>query len=155
MKQIEKDGKDPISDYPEYVKKQEREAATSRKSQEATNEKITNDLEEFAIKHPGVNVNDVFGDKLFESFAEGKLGKKSLSEVYSAYLPIKEAMASAKRDSEKSAHDAAVKSAAVGSVTNASEPADKDFFTKEQVQKMSAKEIHDNYEKIRKSQEKW
>ena len=155
MKQIEKDGKDPIADYPEYVKNQAREKAGKEAKEQATSEQITKDIEEFSVAHPGVDVKNLFNDENFNSFAEGKLGRKSLSEIYAAYLPIKEAIEGAKRDAEKKAHADAVAGAAVGSLTNASTPLDGEFFTKEQVLKMSPKEIHDNYEKIRKSQEKW
>lgn len=155
MKQIENDGKDPIADYPEYVKKQAREKSSQNARAQSTNDKVTKDLEEFANVHPNVDVNEVLQDSMFMSFAEGKLGKKSLSEVYSQYLPIKEAIAGAKREEDKAAHAKAVAGAAVGSLTNSSAPPEGEFFTKEQVLKMSPKEVHDNYEKIRKSQERW
>ncbi len=155
MQEIAKDGKDPIADYSDYAKKRAREKASSQARKEAVNDKVTKELEEFATVHPSVNVNDVLGDEMFQSFADGKLGKKSLADVYREYLPLKEAMAAARREAEKNVHADAVAAAAVGSVTNASAPPEQDFFTKEQVQKMSRKEIHDNYEKIRKSQEKW
>ena len=155
MKQIEEDGKDPITDYPEYVKKQAREAARGAAKEQEKNDKVTRELEEFATAYPTVNINDVLQDENFRSFAEGKLDKKSLSEVYASYLPFKAAIEGAELKAQKEAHNQAVASAAVGSLTNASEPADKDFFTKEQVLKMSPKEVHDNYEKIRKSQSRW
>ena len=155
MKKIEEDGKDPITDYPEYVKKQAREAARGAAKEQEKNDKVTRELEEFATAYPTVNVNDVLQDENFRSFAEGKLDKKSLSEVYASYLPFKAAIEGAKLEAQKKAHNKAVASAAVGSLTNASDPADKDFFTFEQVKKMSEKEISDNYDKIRKSQERW
>lgn len=155
MKQIEKDGKDPITDYPEYVKKQARERVAQAQAKTAN---VTKELEEFSTVYPNVKINDVLQDAEFAAFADGKLGKMSLALVYSQYLldkSNKAAMADAKREADKAAHTQAVTNAAVGSVTNASAPPDKDFYTKEQVLKMSPKEIHDNYEKIRKSQEKW
>lgn len=155
MQEIAKDGKDPVADYSEYAKKRAREKASSQARKEAVNDKITKELEEFATVHPGVNVNDVLDDKMFKSFADGKLGKKSLADVYREYLPLKEAMTTARREAEKDVHAKSVAAAAVGSVTNSSAPPEGEFFTKEQVQKMSRKEIHDNYEKIRKSQARW
>lgn len=155
MKQIEKDGKDPITDYPEYVKKQARERVAQAQAKTAN---VTKELEEFSTVYPNVKINDVLQDAEFAAFADGKLGKMSLALVYSQYLldkSNKAAMADAKREADKAAHAQAVGAAAVGSLTNANEPPDKDFFTKEQVLKMSRKEISDNYEKIRKSQEKW
>lgn len=155
MKKIEEDGKDPITDYPEYVKKQAREAARGAAKEQEKNDKVTRELEEFATAYPTVNVNDVLQDENFRSFAEGKLDKKSLSEVYASYLPFKAAIEGAKLEAQKKAHNKAVASAAVGSLTNASEPADKDFFTREQVLRMSPEEVHKNYKKIRESQRKW
>ncbi|MBE6664466.1 MAG: hypothetical protein E7602_08250 [Ruminococcaceae bacterium] len=155
MQEIAKDGKDPVADYSEYAKKRAREKASSQARKEAVNDKITKELEEFATVHPGVNVNDVLDDKMFKSFADGKLGKKSLADVYREYLPLKEAMTAARREAEKNVHADAVAAAAVGSVTNSSAPPEGEFFTKEQVLKMSPSEISKNYEKIRKSQGKW
>ena len=155
MKQIDKDGRDPIADYPEYIKKQAREKSIKGAKEKEASLKIDKDIEEFAIAHPNVNINEVLSDKNFASFAEGKLGKKSLSDIYKSYLPIKEAIEGAKREAQKDAHSQAVAKAAVGSLTNASTPPEGEFFTKEQVQKMSKKEIHDNYEKIRRSQARW
>lgn len=155
MKQIEKDGKDPITDYPEYVKKQAREKVAQAQAKTAN---VTKELEEFSTVYPNVKINDVLQDTEFAAFADGKLGKMSLALVYSQYLldkSNKAAMANAKREADKAAHTQAVTNAAVGSVTNASTPPDKDFFTREQVLKMSKQEVHDNYEKIRKSQTKW
>lgn len=155
MKKIEEDGKDPITDYPEYVKKQARETSRQAAKNEETNAKISRDIEEFAVKHPNVDLNEVLADEAFQAFAEGKLEKKTISEVYSSYLPFKAAIEGTKLKAQKEAHSKAVASAAVGSLTNASEPADKDFFTREQVLRMSPEEVHKNYEKIRESQRKW
>lgn len=155
MKQIEKDGKDPINDYPEYVKKQARERVAQAQAKTAN---VTKELEEFSAVYPNVKINDVLQDTEFSAFADGKLGKMSLALVYSQYLldkSNKAAMANAKREADKVAHTQAVTNAAVGSVTNASTPPDKDFFTVEQVKKMSRKEIKENYEKIQKSRARW
>ena len=46
------------------------------------------------------------------------------------------------------------KNASPGSLHNIN-PAESDFFTADQVRAMSPEEVHKNYDKIRKSMEKW
>ena len=151
MQEIDKDGKDPIADYSDYAKRQVKEKVAQEQAKTAN---ITKEVEEFNTVYPNVKISDMFQDAEFVAFSEGKLGKMSLALLYSQYL-LDKINKSVKYEAEKDAHSQAVAKAAVGSLTNASTPPDGEFFTKEQVQKMSKKEIHDNYEKIRKSQEKW
>lgn len=154
MKQIENDGKDPIADYPEYVKKRAREKSSQNARAQEEKDKVTKDLEEFSTIYPNVKISDVLENAEFNAFSEGKLGKVSLALVYAQYL-LNKSNKEAQREAEKDAHAEAVAGAAVGSLTNSSAPPEGEFFTKEQVLKMSPKEVHDKYEKIRKSQARW
>lgn len=154
MKQIENDGKDPIADYPEYVKKQAREKSSQNARAQEEKDKVTKEIEEFSTIYPNVKISDVLQNAEFNAFSKGKLGKASLALVYAQYL-LNKSNKEAKREAEEAAHAKAVTGAAVGSLTNSSTPPEGEFFTKEQVLKMSPKEVHDNYEKIRKSQERW
>ena len=155
MQALANEGKDPMTEYPKQLKASKRTAAQAAKEKaESAAQKQTRaqeGLKEFREKYPDVNVQELFADEDFLKFGKNALEMVSLAGVYEAYLPIK-----TERDRiQKAAAMAANSSVAVGSVTSATPAADSEFFTPEQVRKMSKEEIHENYEKIRKSQEKW
>ena len=81
-----------------------------------------------------------------------RLSAEELSEVYRGYLDLTERIR--KREMEKAADILAKKLSSVGALNN-SNPPENTYFTREQVKGMSRAEIKANYEKIRKSQEKW
>ena len=109
-------------------------------------------LEEFKLVYPDKNPNELLNDEDFLVFAEGKLEKEPLSSVYKKYTALTEKIIV--REKEKFAEILANKISAVGSLAN-SNPGEEIFFTREQVKSMSKAEITNNYENIRKSQEKW
>ncbi len=159
MQALANEGKDPMTEYPKQLKANKRTAAQAAKekadSEAQKQSRAQAGLQEFSEKYPGVNVQELFADGDFIKFAMSALEVVSLTSVYEAYLPIKTEKERIKAENEKAAALAANSSVAVGSVTSATDPADSEFFTKEQVQKMSPEEVKKNYEKIRKSQEKW
>ena len=159
MQALANEGKDPMTEYTKQLKANKRTAAqTAKEKAQGEAQKQTRaqaGLQEFAEKYPGVKVQELFADEDFLKFGKEALETVSLTKVYEAYLPIKEEKARLKAENEKAAAMAANSQVAVGSVTSATDPADSEFFTKEQVLKMSPEEVKKNYEKIRKSQEKW
>lgn len=159
MQALANEGKDPMTEYPKQLKANKRTAAQAAKekadSEAQKQSRAQAGLQEFSEKYPGVNVQELFADEDFIKFAMSALEVVSLTSVYEAYLPIKTERERIKAENEKAASMSANSSVAVGSVTSATDPADSEFFTKEQVQKMSPEEVKKNYEKIRKSQEKW
>lgn len=159
MQALANEGKDPMTEYTKQLKANRRTAAQTAKEKaqgEAQKQsRAQASLQEFNEKYPGVNVQELFADKDFIKFGKSALEVVSLSAVYEAYLPIKEEKARLKAENEKAAALAANSSVAVGSVTSATDPADGEFFTKEQVEKMSREEVRKNLEKIRASQAEW
>lgn len=159
MQALADKGEDPTTAYPKQIKANKRSAAqTAKEKAEGEAQKQTRaqeGLKEFREKYPDVNVQELFSDEDFLKFGKSALEVVSLSGVYEAYLPIKTERERIKAENEKAAALAANSQVAVGSVTSATPAADTEFFTKEQVLKMSKEEISKNYEKIRKSQEKW
>lgn len=159
MQALANEGKDPMTEYPKQLKASKRTAAQAAKEKaESTAQKQTRaqeGLKEFRAKYPDVNVQELFADEDFLKFGKSALEVVSLSGVYEAYLPIKTERERIKAENEKAAALAANSQVAVGSVTSATPAADTEFFTKEQVLKMSKEEISKNYEKIRKSQARW
>ena len=109
-------------------------------------------LEEFKLLYPEKDPNELLKDEDFLVFADGKLEKEPLSTVYKKYNSLTEKIIV--REKEKFADILANKLSAVGSLANAN-PSEETFFTRDQVKAMSKAEITKNYEKIRKSQEKW
>ncbi|MBQ7353519.1 MAG: hypothetical protein IJW54_05925 [Clostridia bacterium] len=159
MKKIEAEGGDPVGDYSEYLKRENKakiaKEQTAKQAKEASDAKVANDLSEFSSKYGDVDINELFKDESFRAFADGKLENKSLSEVYEQYLPFKKMIEGQKSKQDKEAMNLSLSKAAVGSLTNSGGTADDGFFTKEQVLKMSPAEIKKNYEKIRESQQRW
>lgn len=85
MKQIAKDGKDPIIDYPKFIKNKAREQEKIKQAESSQKEWIANDRDEFVNKHPDVNLKELLEDDLFKSFALGKVGKFSMDKIYGDY----------------------------------------------------------------------
>ncbi len=166
MKQIEKEGGDPLNDYAKYLKK-ERKAESKKNeeksvsvsfgelSEEQKQARINEDISKFGEKYPDVAMSDVFDNKDFMDFAGELLGEVPLATLYGLYEKTSAYKEKKANEIEKKATQIANSQASVGSLASSGAGEDKDFFTKEQVEKMSPAEISKNYEKIRKSQEKW
>lgn len=159
MQALANEGKDPMTEYPKQLKESKRTAAQAAKEKaESAAQKQTRaqeGLKEFREKYPDVNVQELFADEDFLKFGKSALEVVSLASVYEAYLPIKTERERIKAENEKAAALAANSQVAVGSVTSATDPTDSEYFTPEQVRKMSKEEIHKNYDKIRASQARW
>ena len=104
----------------------------------------------FSKAFPGVNPENIKKDRLFAIFADGKGKSKSLTSIYSDFRLFVAELSSEIRKKHKF-ND---KIASPGSLSS-SEPSNDGFFTKEQVLRMSKDEICKNYDKIRRSQQKW
>ena len=108
--------------------------------------------DDFSLLYPDVNRDELLRDEDFSYFAKGKLENEGLSSVYGRYTALLAKIRN--EEKERAAALLANRLAAVGAVSSAAPP-EEVFFTREQVKAMSAADIRKNYEKIRKSQEKW
>ena len=108
--------------------------------------------EEFSLLYPHITEDVLNGDEDFSLFSEGRLEGCSLASVYKKYEELTSRIRN--REKEKAAELLANRLSSVGALSNANPP-EETFFTREQVRAMSKGEIAKNYEKIRKSQEKW
>lgn len=106
----------------------------------------------FSALYPHINRDELLADEDFGYFAKGKLDTEELTSVYGKYLDLLDRVRGEER--EKVSAEFANRMASVGALS-AAEPPEEVFFTREQVKSMSAAEIRKNYEKIKKSQEKW
>ena len=166
MKKIEQNGGDPLNDYAKTLAAEEREIQANKNkgalrvnfenlSDEQKSDVVASDFASFKEKHPEVNVDELFENKGFLEFAGEHLGEVPLSVLYSMYNKATEKKVQQANELEEKAMQKAKNDASVGALGTPGAASDAEFFTKEQVKNMSAEEIRKNYEKIRRSQEKW
>lgn len=152
MKEIAKSGGDPIGDYAKSQKQKQRQQAESQKQKEQSKEWYTNNRNEFIKKYPDVDINKLVDDENFIAYVGGRGSTETLVKLYEGYTELSNRIRKQLQDKEKQqlANSKATPGALSTTGTN-----NADFFTKEQVQKMTPAEIKKNFEKIRQSQAKW
>ncbi|MBR2474169.1 MAG: hypothetical protein IKB51_03975 [Clostridia bacterium] len=152
MQEIKKNGGDPLSDFAKHRKEREREAAAEKAREQDANERMQKDLSELTDAYPDVNIDELVKDEAFNDYADGKLGRKSLKQVYEGYLGFVDRQ---RRLAEnKAAQTLANAKASPGALSSAGESSEK-HFTRDEVKAMNAKQIHENYDAIRRSMTKW
>ena len=152
MREIEKNGGDPITDYPRYRKDKQREYVKQQEETEKKQEWYRNDRESFMQLHPDVDLDELVADEDFREYAEGKVGVKPLSEIYSGFMRFVEKYN--EKAKVRAAQYLANKNASPGALHN-TDSAESDFFTADQVRAMSQEEVRKNFEKIQSSMKKW
>ena len=152
MTRIKADGGDPIADYPKYAKKE----ATERAKQERLNADAeaarVADLDDFRKEYPDVALDALSKDEDFAEYADGKIGKKPLKEIYRSYLAYKgrhEAVGADKVKNE-AAQRAANAQASPGSLASVGAP-NSEYYTMDELKKMSKEDIKKNYDKVERS----
>ena len=157
MKRIKASGGDPVTDYARARADADREsarrAADDQRAREDQRRWYEQDRADFERAHPEISLSDLLSDGDFAEYAEGKVGKKPLSDIYDGYTRMQQRYSRAAE--EKAAQALANARASAGSIAGSGSSAEPDFFTEEQVRKMSQAEVHKNYAKIMKSMEKW
>lgn len=153
MQEVEKSGKDPVGDLSSFLKEKER---TKRREEQAAREEaewFRADRSAFEQKYPNVSLQELVENPSFRMFAQGKVAKGTpLAGIYENYLAFTaEVEAAAER---KAAQTIANAKASPGSLSGSGQ-VKSDFFTLDQVRKMTPEQIKANYENIRKSQAKW
>lgn len=83
MFKIAEEGGDPLKDYASYSADKKREEARIKQEESERQAKAEQDIDDFQKKYPDVNLSDLFKDKNFLDYAEGK--DKSLVDVYDSY----------------------------------------------------------------------
>lgn len=86
MKEIEKNGGDPLADFAKYQKQKRKEQGSQNQQVQMTEEKAKEDWADFALKHPAVELDDLMKDERFLDYADGKIGRKPLAQIYDNYL---------------------------------------------------------------------
>lgn len=85
MKEIEKSGKDPVTDYSRFLKNRTKEQEKAAKAEASQEEWIQKDREDFQSKHPDVKLDELIGDDMFRTFATGKVGRIPMTKIYADY----------------------------------------------------------------------
>lgn len=160
MKKIEAEKGDPIKDFPDYVKRNKKEIIEKQQARSRIEEQARKDIDDFQAAHPDVKVEELLADEDFKEFSEGKLGTQPLTKIYDAYIKFvskftnkteKEVQEAQKEAQRKAAEALARKMATPGPLNSTTTPPE--YFTKEQIDKMSVKEIQQNLDKVNKSLE--
>jgi hypothetical protein len=151
MKELEKQGKDPITDYASFIKNDQRKQQQALAEQKSREEFLTKDRNDFAVKYPNVKVDEVFKDELFTNFANGKLGKVPLVEIYENYNRL----VSGYEEKARTRVTQILANAESSTGRLSQNETDNAFYTREQVKEMTQDEVRKNYDKIRTSMKKW
>lgn len=106
----------------------------------------------FAAAHPDVDVEALISDGRFCDYAVGKVGVLPLSEIYLGYRELLDQMdAQARALASRALANRRATPGALGSTGEV----ESDYFSPGQVRSMSAAEVKQNYERIRRSMTKW
>lgn len=152
MKEIQRAGGDPLRDFAKHRKDKERKAREDAEKAEQEKEWYRSDGEAFTAKYPSVDMNALIADPQFAAYADGKVGKKPLAEIYEGFKAFSTDLQ--KKADERAAQAIANKAASPGALGSTKAP-DSNFFTREQVQAMSQAEVKKHYDDIRRSMKSW
>ncbi len=101
MCKLEQEGKDPLSDYAEYIANEKREMIKKSQREKEIQEQAKKDVEEFNEKYPKINLSELLEDEIFKDYIEGK--NKSLVTLYENYQKLQNKF---RTDSMKQAENA-------------------------------------------------
>ena len=133
-------------------KKADKDTLTKKEVESNRSEAAKREWAEFSEKYPDVKSNELFDNEEFMAFADGKFGAKTLLEIYEAYNTFISKYR--KEADKKAARIMANAKASPGALATANGSTEQ-YYTREQVDKMSYDEVKRNYEVIRKSMAKW
>lgn len=153
MKQIEKNGGDPVQDYHKYAGLEEQKAIDSEK---ARTENIKKDVEDFRTAYPDVNLNDLHKDKEFVEFSNEFIGKVPLKTIYKAFCKVKTNLQATAEEAAKKeiARKLAKDNSSAGNLATAGD-AGAPKYSLEQIGKMSQSEIDKNWKDVEASYNYW
>lgn len=152
MQEIEKKGGDPVADFSEHRKAKAREERQTKEREEQEAAWFRSDREAFSKKYPDVSLDELISDEDFADYADGKVGKKPLAEIYEGYL--RQSARFEERARTRAAQAVANREASPGALGTAGS-SDTGFYTPEQVDAMSKSEVKKNLDKINESMKHW
>lgn len=160
MKAYERNGGDPVKDQAKIIKSVMREERDSFeketkafKEKQEEEAKAKSEVAEFKSKYPNIDINALLKDEAFADYAEGKLGKRTLTQLYEGFQKLHGGVAQQKQP-DVAVRQKANEKAGVGSVH--SEPTNPSgIISKQQFAQMSQEERVKNYDAILKSMQHW
>lgn len=153
MKQIDKDGGDPLMDYHKYAGLEEQRALDNEK---AKTENVKNDVKEFIKAYPKVDLNELRKDDSFVQFSNKMIGKLPLKDIYEAYESLSGGLKTKAEESAKQeiAKKIAKEQTSVGNLATSGD-AGAPKYTMEQIGKMSKAELNSDWDNVEKSYDYW
>jgi hypothetical protein len=88
MKEIEKNGGDPIADYHKVQSKKQKEEIETRKKADDEKQWYADDRKDFFSKHPEMTdatLSTLLQNEQFLLYGDGKFGNKPLAEIYDGF----------------------------------------------------------------------
>ena len=155
MRRIEQGGGDPLQDYAKTIKREARERAERERTAEQQRQWYLQDRADFAAAYPDVKPDELIRDADFSTYAQGKVGKVPLTEIYRGYRGMVDKITAnvEQRLTRTMAQAQANRQASPGTLSGSGEG--EVFFTREAVQKMSRDEVRRNYDKIVQDMKHW
>ncbi|MBO5355715.1 MAG: hypothetical protein J6B09_06585 [Clostridia bacterium] len=154
MREIEKTGGDPVTDYSGHVKARVREQREQERTEAEQRAWYEKDRADFFEKYPDADLSALIDDEDFNDYSEGKVGEVPLAEIYEGFLRMTARIEEhAKR---MAAQMVANGKASPGALTGAAQ-VESDYISADQVKakRNDPKWIKANYGKIRASMAKW
>lgn len=153
MKKIEASGGNPTEDYAAALAQDAREAEANEAKAAQDRKWYADDRSAFEKAFPDVKLDELLVDPDFIDYARAKVeAKVPMADIYRGYRRLEDKFR--KQAEDRAAQAVANARAGVGSKASSGE-AVSDYFTPEQVDKMSPDEIERNLDKIHKSMKKW
>ena len=159
MRAIEQAGGDPVGDFAKSEAEAARESERVARESAEQQARYATERADFEAAHPDVDLDGLLSDPDFADYAEGKIGKRTLSEIYDGYTRMTEryrtdAEAKVQAEKERMAQRMANAQASPGAGSNAAGQ-DSGFYSREQVAAMSPSEVGKNLDKIYESMKHW
>lgn len=153
MKQIDKDGGDPVADYHKYAGLEEQKAIDTEK---AKTESIKKEVEDFKAEFPNVDLNELSKEQDFVKFSNKLIGKVPLKDIYEAYASVRNSLKASVEETTKNeiVKKMAKDNSSAGSLQNVGDVG-APKYTREQIGKMSKAEIEKNWKDVEESYDYW
>lgn len=152
MREIEKKGGDPITDYSGHVKERAREQRERERTEAEQRQWYEKDRADFVAKYPDASLDALIDDRDFADYSRGKVGEVPLAEIYEGYLRMTARIE--ENTKRMAAQMVANGKASPGALTGAAR-VESDFFTAEQVKAMTPEQVSKHYDSIMRSKSKW
>jgi len=155
MKQIEKDGGDPLADYAKYLKQKRKEEKEKPKQTGMTEEQAREDWQAFTTAHPEIKLDSLMADKKFLDYADGKIGNKPLAQIYKNYQEFIQPVAKVEKKEETKPPLVKPSPGSLSSNVKTEE----EFYTREQLNAFTPQELRKmsdkDWNRVAKSKEYW